>query len=137
MLVFYRGYHCPICRKYLHDLEVYMPEFRQRGVNPIALSCDVQARAQMARDEWFLPHVPIAYALPPETARSWGLYLSRGKTAFEPALFNEPGIFLLRPDRTLYATFVQSIAMMRPAFDDMLRALDVIIREDYPIHGEA
>ena len=91
----------------------------------------------MARDEWYLPHVPIAYDLPPENARTWGLYLSKGITPLEPPLFNEPGIFLLRPDRTLYAAFVQSTAMMRPAFDDLLRALDIIIREKYPIRGEA
>ena len=31
LLVFYRGLHCPICAKYLLELERLAPDFAQRG----------------------------------------------------------------------------------------------------------
>ena len=32
LVVFYRGLHCPICAKYLMELERLMPEFQKRDV---------------------------------------------------------------------------------------------------------
>jgi thiol-disulfide isomerase/thioredoxin len=31
MVVFYRGLHCPVCRRYLNELDCMMDEFRKRG----------------------------------------------------------------------------------------------------------
>ena len=75
-------------------------------------------------------------------ARSWGLYIStsRGKTSTgieEPALFSEPGIFLVRPDQTLYWASVQSMPFARPHFREIISALDFVIAKDYPARGEA
>lgn len=47
MLVAYRGYHCPICRGYLRDLDRKLDEFAKRGVEVIAFSTDDQERAEM------------------------------------------------------------------------------------------
>jgi len=74
-------------------------------------------------------------------ARAWGLYIStgRGTTSAgveEPALFSEPGLFLVRPDRTLYFTSVQTMPFARPHFSDILAALDFVIAKDYPARGE-
>lgn len=38
MLVFYRGLHCPLCAKYLLELEKLHDDFVQRGVIPLAVS---------------------------------------------------------------------------------------------------
>jgi peroxiredoxin len=40
LLVFYRGLHCPICAKYLMELERLAPEFASRGVQVVAISSD-------------------------------------------------------------------------------------------------
>ncbi len=40
LLAFYRGAFCPVCRVWLVDLDLLVPEFRKRGVSVIALSCD-------------------------------------------------------------------------------------------------
>ncbi|MCB1900965.1 MAG: redoxin family protein, partial [Rhodocyclaceae bacterium] len=40
LVVFYRGLHCPLCAKYLLELERLVPEFEKRGVSVIALSSD-------------------------------------------------------------------------------------------------
>ena len=54
----------------------------------------------------------------------------------EPALFSEPGLFLIRPDRTLYFASVQTMPFARPHFADILAALDFVIAKNYPARGE-
>jgi hypothetical protein len=49
LLVFYRGLHCPVCTKYLTELERLVPEFEQRGVRVIAISSDDEERARARR----------------------------------------------------------------------------------------
>ena len=102
LVVFYRGLHCPICLKYLLELGRLLPDFEQRGVKVIALSSDTRERAQAMADKLKAPALRIGYDLPLASARAWGLYLStsRGKTSAgidEPALFAEPGVFLVKP----------------------------------------
>ena len=140
-VVFYRGLHCPICRTQIADLETKLPEFTKRGVPVAALSSDTSERAQRTRQEWKLTHLRLGYGLDLAIARRWGLYIStgRGMTSAgveEPALFSEPGFFLIRPDRTLYFACVQTMPFARPHFADILTALDFVIAKNYPARGE-
>jgi peroxiredoxin len=136
-IVFYRGLHCPICRTHLGELETKLPDFAKRGVSVVALSSDVAERAERAKNEWKLENLRLGYGLDLAVARAWGLYIStgRGRTSAgveEPALFSEPGLFLVRPERTLYFASVQTMPFARPHFGDILAALDVVIAKDYP-----
>ena len=86
-------------------------------------------------------HLRFAYGLNLGNARAWGLYISasRGKTSIgieEPALFSEPGVFMVRPDGTLYYGNVQTMPFARPNFADLVGGLDFIIANDYPARGE-
>ena len=142
LVVFYRGYHCPICRTYLTELNRLADDFAQRGVEALVLSSDTQERARRAADEWSLDRLDLGYGLPLDVARRWGLYVStgRGLTSTgveEPALFSEPGIFLVRPDLTLYWSSIQTMPFARPHFKDMLGAIDFVVAKDYPARGEA
>ncbi len=142
MIVFYRGLHCPICKPYLRDLDRQTTAFAALGVQSIAISTDDAERARQAVDDWGIKEVPIGYGISIEDARGWGLYVSsgQGKTSAgveEPALFNEPGLFLVRPDATLYSASIQTMPFVRPRFDELLKALDVVISRDYPARGEA
>tara|TARA_A100001391_G_scaffold191513_1_gene164913 strand:+ start:4306 stop:4947 length:642 start_codon:yes stop_codon:yes gene_type:complete len=141
MVVFYRGLHCPICGKYLKDLDDKLADFAKRGVNVIVLSSDTQDRAETAREKWALENLDLGYGLSLEQAREWGLYISssNGVTSSgfeEPALFSEPGLFLVRPDGTLYFGTVQTMPFARPAFAEILGALDFVIAKNYPARGE-
>ena len=141
MVVFYRGLHCPICAKYLLELERLAPEFAQRGVNLIAVSSDDLERGQLMADKVKASGVKMGYGLSLKTAKEWGLYISagRGKTSIgmeEPALFSEPGVFLVRPDGTLYYGAVQTMPFARPPFQDLLGAIDFAVAKDYPARGE-
>jgi peroxiredoxin len=147
LLVFYRGLHCPICAKYLIELERLAAQFGERGVNVIAISSDTQERAQQMAEKVAATQgseslvTKYAYGLSLKSARQWGLYISsgRGKTSIgieEPALFSEPGVFIIRPDGTLYYGAVQTMPFARPSFQDLLAAVDFAILKDYPARGE-
>jgi peroxiredoxin len=141
LVCFYRGLHCPICARYLAELERLTPAFRERGVNTIAISSDDESRAQQMAEKVAAAQLRVGYGLTLQAARSWGLYIStsRGKTSIgieEPPLFSEPGVFLVRPDRSLYYLSVQSMPFVRPAFAEMVQALDFMIKNDYPARGE-
>lgn len=141
MVVFYRGLHCPICGKYLKDLDTKLADFAKRGVNVVVVSSDDEDRATEAKAKWELENIHLGYGLDLDTAREWGLYIStsNGMTSSgyeEPAVFSEPGLFLVRPDGTLYFGTVQTMPFARPAFDQILGALDFVIAKNYPARGE-
>lgn len=141
LIVVYRGLHCPICSNYLADLNRKIEDFQNRGVEVLALSSDDEAKARQAKDEWSLDKLEMGYGLTLEKGREWGLYVSsgRGKTSAgveEPSLFVEPGLFVIRPDQTLYFATVQTMPFARPGFGDILKAIDFVIAKDYPARGE-
>jgi len=141
LVCFYRGLHCPICAGYLKELERLTPAFAERGVGTIAISSDGEERARAMADKIGAAKLRIGYGLSLADARKWGLYISasRGKTSIgidEPALFSEPGLFLVRPDNTVYYLSVQSMPFVRPNFAEMVQALDFVIKNDYPARGE-
>lgn len=138
---FYRGLHCPICATYLKELERLTPEFAKRGVGTVAISSDGAERAQGMADKIGAQALRFAHDLPLAEARNWGLYIStsRGKTSIgieEPALFSEPGLFLINSDQTLYYMSVQTMPFVRPHFSELLGALDFAIEKNYPARGE-
>jgi len=55
----------------------------------------------------------------------------------EPPLFAEPGLFLVKPDGTLYWASVSTMPFARPHFDEILQAIDFALSKNYPARGEA
>ncbi|MBS0336167.1 MAG: AhpC/TSA family protein [Proteobacteria bacterium] len=142
MVVFYRGLHCPICRRYLSELETLLPEFEKRGVSVIAASSDPQDRAEQAKAGWGLKNLRIGHGLSIADVREWGLYVSRsnGMTSagvVEPDLFNEPGLYIVRPDGRLYWGTTSTMPFGRPHFNEILQSLDFVIAKNYPARGDA
>lgn len=141
LISFYRGLHCPICAVHLKELARLAPAFAERGVATIAISSDGEERARAMAEKVGDPDLRFGYGLGLAAARDWGLYISsgRGKTSIgieEPALFSEPGLFLIRPDQTIYYLSVQSMPFVRPNLAEMVQALDFVIKADYPARGE-
>ena len=79
MLVFYRGWHCPICRRTLAELNSRLDAFEQRGVRVLALSMDNAERAGISAVEWQLDRLTIGYGLDLETVRAWNQTISMGR----------------------------------------------------------
>lgn len=141
LVVFYRGLHCPICTNYLGELSRLTPDFAERGVKTIAVCADDRERTQAMADKIEGDDLRFAHSLPLSVARDWGLSIStgRGKTSIgveEPDLFNEPGVFMVQADGTLYYSTIQTMPFIRPHFAEMLKALDFAIEKNYPARGE-
>ena len=135
MLVFFRGLHCPVCRAQLSELERRLAEFEERGIELIAVSGETLERTTTLAHEWKLERLPLAYGLTEEQMRAWGLFISRGIDEHEPALFNEPGLFLISPDHTVYYESILSMPVGRPRVDDLLSGIDYWVAIGYPARG--
>ncbi len=137
LVVFYRGLHCPICRTYLAQLDRAVQELEGLGVNVVAVSGDSEDNAQRSVDEWKLSHLAVGYGLTVDSMRQWGLYVSKGVKDPEPELFGEPGIYLIRPDHSVYMAALNSMPAAQPRIDDLVAAIKFFIDNDYPARGEA
>lgn len=137
MLVFNRGLHCPVCQAQLRELDRRLDDLSKRGIDVVSVSGESAERATRMRDEWGIERVPLAYGLTEERMRAWGLFISRGINDDEPPTFNEPALFLIRPDGTIYYEAILSMPVGRPRLDDVLGGIDFWAANDYPARGEA
>ena len=138
MLVFYRGSHCPICRRYLEEIAGRLDALVEAGLSPFAISMDDEERAQVVHRDWQTGDLPLCYDLTQEQARQWGLYISTGREGSkEPARFSEPGLFLVRPDLSLYFAQVQSGPFTRPSLDQLLEGVKMVVEKGLPPRGTA
>jgi len=141
MVVFYRGLHCPLCTKYLKELDKLAFEFVEAGVTILVLSSDDKTRTEQVKLDWELKNINLGYGVSVEQAQAWGLHRSKGKgkTSIgidEPTEFSEPGLFLICPDQTLYWSQVSTMPFARPHFKEVLGALDFVVKNSYPARGE-
>ena len=72
-----------------------------------------------------------------DEALEWGLFVSNAIKETEPAQFTEPGMFVIAPDHTLYASMIQTMPFSRPHGAQLLKSLDYIVTNGYPSRGEA
>ena len=140
MVVFYRGLHCPKCKDQLQDLKAALSDFAAEGVAIVGLSMDDAERAERTLSEWELDGLPLGYGVEAGEARAWGLFLSsgRGVTSIgveETKVFNEPGLFLVNADGTLYASWVQTVPFARPPVDQLLSMVKFVKEKGYPERG--
>ena len=136
LVVAYRGLHCPICASYLAELDRMTPDFAASGVTTIAVSMDGQEKTQSMADKIGVKSLRIAHDMTLETARNWGLYISQQIQETEPKLFSEPGVFLVKPDQTLFYISVQSMPAVRPQLNDILGVVNFAIKANYPARGD-
>lgn len=142
MLVVYRGLHCPLCKTYLGKLNRMAGDLKERGIDLIVASSDSIDRARTAKEDWDLDKLDIYAELPIDEARTLGLFISEGigMTSIgveEPALFSEPGLFMIRPDQTLYFSDIQTMPFLRPDLSGLVANLDFILSKGYPARGAA
>jgi len=137
MVVFFRGLHCPVCHAQLSELERRLPELEERGIEVIAVSGETLERTRTLARAWKLERLNLAYGLTEEQMRAWGLFISRGIGEDEPALFNEPGLFLVSHDQTVYYASILSMPVGRPRLQELLDGIGYWTSHDYPARGEA
>lgn len=137
MVVFFRGLHCPVCHAQLRELDRRLDDLASRGIDVVAVSGETRARAERLVAEWGLERLAVGYGLAEEDMRRWGLFVSRGISEGEPALFNEPALFLVDRDGRVYYESILSMPVGRPRLDDLLSGIDYWTASGYPARGEA
>lgn len=137
VVVFYRGVHCPLCNTYLSEFDARLNDFQAAGANVVAVSADDAERAKRAKTEWMLERLPIGYGLRTDDARQWGLFISRSIREGEPREFFEPGLFLVKPDGTLFYGAITSAPWGRPPVEHVLFGIKAAVRRGTPARGEA
>jgi len=138
LIAFFRGLHCPVCRKQLTELDRRLAEMREAGIGRVlAVSMETPERSEQLIREWGLADLPVAHGLGERAARDWGLYLSAAIKTGEAPLFNEPGLFVLDSDGTLFWSSVSTMPFGRPPLDDVLAGLAFVQKSDYPARGAA
>lgn len=135
LIFFYRGLHCPVCKKQLESVAANLEALSDKGVHIIAISMDSEERAKKTADKWDIPSLPVGFELSEKQAKEWGLFISSSIKEGEPETFSEPGIFLIKPDQTLYASAIQSMPFARPRTEDLMKGIDYILENDYPARG--
>lgn len=136
LLVFFRGLHCPVCRKQLGELDRRLDDLKDAGVGRVlAVSMETQERGAKLVDDWHLSQLNVAHGLTEDQARAWGLHISHAIKDGEPAVFSEPGMFVLDADGSLFWSSIASMPFGRPALDDVIAGLRFAQDQDYPARG--
>jgi peroxiredoxin len=133
LLVFYRGRHCDMCRRYLIELNGLRESFAALGVAVAAVSADDREAAAAWHRSLGL-QFPLGYGLTPAQMQSLGLYVSPpGDDVDHP--FCEPAVFVLREENRLHFACVGNAPYGRPPLHDVLDGVRKAIEDDLPPHG--
>ncbi|QHQ36088.1 peroxiredoxin-like family protein [Algicella marina] len=114
LVIVYRGKHCPLCTKYLLELNAILPDLNALGVDVIAVSADSEARAteQMAEVS---PAFDVAYGLTIAQMQALGLYISGPRNGLDAeAPFAEPGLFVLDETGSVQIVDISNVPFARP-----------------------
>lgn len=135
LVVVYRGLHCPVCKKYLGQLNDMKKDFEKFNVQIITVSTDPEEKARKFADEVGLD-IDVAYGLTIERARELGLYISTPLDSTETDQpFAEPGLFLIRPDGGLHVAEVSSAPFCRPDLAFIKMGVEYVVEKNYPPRG--
>ncbi|MCJ7874129.1 peroxiredoxin-like family protein [Marinovum sp. 2_MG-2023] len=135
LVVFYRGLHCPMCRKYLTNMNKLADDFAATGVDLLAVSMNDIATATQTKADWELDKLAIGYGLSEAAAEAWGLYISSAIREGEADVFCEPGLFLIRPDNRIFLLNVTNMPWGRPVLDELLEKIPFALERNYPARG--
>ncbi len=140
LVVFIRGLHCPLCITYLKEIINYLQILRDLGVDYVIISADDKTRAMQMLQKVGSTELRYAYNLDIEKAKEWNLFISKGRgiTSIgveELGFFPEPGLFLIKPDKTIFSAYIQSMPFARPQFKEIISSLNFIIEKNYPARG--
>lgn len=135
LVVIYRGKHCPICTKYLNQLESIKASFADADVDIIAISGDSKAQLESHLEKIDISF-PIAYGLTVEQMHTLGLYISDPRSEKETDHpFAEPAVFVINADGNIQIVDISNAPFARPELEALANGLSFIRENDYPIRG--
>lgn len=135
MVLFYRGYHCPVCKNYLGGLVASLKDYEAAGFSVVVASMNGEELAQKSVDEWELGDLRVAHSLSVDQAKDWGLWISKAFKDVEQDIFVEPGLFWVRPDGRLYLADISNMPWARPDLKMLLSKVSYALENNYPARG--
>ncbi|KZN48437.1 redoxin domain-containing protein [Pseudoalteromonas luteoviolacea] len=123
LILVYRGKHCPLCTKYLNQLESHIASLAAINVDVIAVSGDSQA--QLAEHQLQLDvQFDIAYGLSLTQMKELGLYISDPRSEQETDHhFAEPGLFVVNDEGNIQVIDISNNPFVRPELTALVNGL--------------
>ena len=137
LVVVYRGKHCPLCTKYLSELNEVLPELQVLNVEVVAVSVDPEEKVRIQMDQ-VKPNFDVGYGLSIEQMQALGLYISNPRSPEEhDRPFAEPGLFVINSDGAIQIIDISNAPFTRPDLKTLVMGLKFIRNPDnnYPIRG--
>ena len=134
LLVVYRGLHCPICKDYAAKFETNLSKLHDMNTQLFFVSADPIDKAKIFAEELNLKS-KIGYGLTIEQMRKLGLYRSEPRPNEVDYIFPEPGLFLINPKGKIHIIELSNAPFIRPDIDLILRGINHIQKNNYPIRG--
>ena len=137
MVVVYRGRHCPMCTRYLNELEGYRERLREGGVDLVAVSGDSREQLESHLKKLEVGF-PLLYGLTIEQMKTLGVYISYPRSEKETDHpFAEPGLFVINDKGQVQVVDISNNPFVRPAVKTLVSGLEWIRNpeNDYPIRG--
>ena len=131
----YRGKHCPLCKRYLTELDGMQEDFTAAGITVWALSADPldRAKTEVEEEGWTLP---ILAGLTEEQMRDLGLYISSPRSPDETDRdFAEPAAFVINPASNVQIVDVSNAPFSRLDLKGLLDGIRFVKAKDYPVRG--
>nr|WP_299205779.1 peroxiredoxin-like family protein [uncultured Tateyamaria sp.] len=137
MIVVYRGKHCPICTRYLGEINEVAAALKELSIEVVAVSSDSAARA---KDQigGVSPDFSVGYGLSIEDMKALGLYISSPRHGIDvEGPFAEPGLFVVNEDRELRMVDISNVPFLRPQMPSLVRGLRFMrgMTEPFPANG--
>ena len=137
LVVVYRGKHCPLCTRYLDELNTALSELNDIGIDVVAVSADPVKKAEEQIGQ-INPDYAVGYDLSIEQMRVLGLYISNPRSNEETDRpFAEPGIFFVNKETRLQVVDISNAQLARPELKTLIMGLAFICNPEnnYPIRG--
>lgn len=137
MIVVYRGRHCPLCTKYLNQLESYKQRLFETKVDLVAVSADSKEQLENHLQKLDVSF-PIYHGLTLKQMETLGVYISIPRSEKETDhKFAEPGLFIVNEEGHLHVVDISNNPFVRPELERLASGLEWIRNPDnnYPIRG--
>ncbi len=138
LVVVYRGRHCPMCTKYLKQLELIKNDLAEINIDMIAVSGDSKDQLQSHLKELEDVTYPLYFGLTQDQMQELGLYISIPRSEKETDHnFAEPGMFIVNQDGNVQVVDISNNPFVRPEIKTLLSGLQWIRNPEnnYPIRG--
>ena len=137
LVVVYRGKHCPLCTKYLNQLEDHLQGLSEIGVEVAAVSADSREQLE-AHLEKLDVSFPLYHGLTIEQMKALGVYVSIPRSPQETDHnFAEPGLFIVNEEGDVQVVDISNNPFVRPELGALVSGLAWIRNPEnnYPIRG--